>query len=485
MHQEQYPFELSNNPIIVGLDIGTTKIAVVAGRKNMNDKIDIIGFGHAPSAGVEHGLVRNINRTVQSVLKAMGVLKINQQQLVIADVYVGIAGSHICSMQMRGDMVRQDPETEITEIELIQLINDQKKTYVPAGKEIIKVIPQEYFIDNITTVKDIIGHIGVRMGANFHVITGDIQAIKLMKRSVEQCELKINDLVLQPIASAVAVMNENDAETGVVVLDIGGGTSDLVVFHDSILRHTAVIPLGGENITKDIKKGLGITMLQAEVIKINYGSALVDEATANAYITIPALNEGMPAREISIKNLSEIIRARMTEILEFVCYNLKQANIDMTALNGGIIITGGGSQLKHLKQLTEYVTGLTARVGYPHVQLAPNPYMKELNKPIYSTVIGLILQGCIDYSFYKNIKTENRLINLQEESVPPATSIATPTEVTEKTENVPSHKVEDTGAEKQPQSKKASAFIKIYNNFKGLFKDQIIDLFNEEKDTQM
>ena len=382
-------------PIIVGLDIGTTKIAAIAGRKNEFGKLEILGFGRANSNGVQHGLVLNIDQTRKAIQLALEDCYKNNPELEIKEVYVGIAGQHIKSLQTRGDIVRQDPDTEIYKQEIDLLINNQRKTFIPAGDQIIDVIPMDFHVDNIPNVKDPIGYNGVKVGANFHIITGDRNAIRNINRSVERSGLITKDLVLQPLASASAVMSDLDIEAGVAILDIGGGTSDLAVFYEGVLKHTAVIPFGGENITTDIKTGLGVLRSHAEALKVQYGSALVDAAQANAYITIPGL-KGMPAREISVKNLAGIIQARMGEILDFVSFHLKQVGLDSRAMNGGIILTGGGSQLKHLIQLTEYTTGLNARIGLPNEHLAPN-HIEELKKPMYSTCIGLILKGYNDH----------------------------------------------------------------------------------------
>jgi cell division protein FtsA len=382
-------------PIIVGLDIGTTKIAAIAGRKNEHGKLEILGFGRANSNGVQHGQVLNIDLTIKAINQALTNCYASNPDLEIKEVYVGIAGHHIKSLQTRGDIVRQDAEFEIQRAEIDLLIENQRKTFIPAGDQIIDVIPQDYHVDNIQGIKDPIGYNGVKVGANFHIITGDKNAIRNINRAVTKSGLITKDLVLQPLASAGAVMSEVDLEAGVVILDIGGGTSDIAIFHDGILKHTAVIPFGGENITSDIKQGLGVLKTQAEAMKVQFGSTLANEANANAYITIPGLR-GMPTKEISVKNLSQIIQARMSEILDFVVYHLKLVGLDNKALNGGIILTGGGSQLKHLVQLTEYATGLNARIGLPTEHLAPN-HIEELKKPMYSTCLGLILKGYDDY----------------------------------------------------------------------------------------
>jgi len=391
----------NDNPIIVGLDIGTTKIAAIAGRKNEFGKLEILGFGRANSNGVQHGQVLNIDQTIRAIHQALENCQKSNPDLEINEVYVGIAGHHIKSLQTRGDIVRQDPEMEINPAEIEQLINNQRKTFIPAGDQIIDVIPQEFYVDNNPNIKEPVGVNGVKVGANFLILTGDRNAIRNINRSVERSGLITKDLVLQPLASASAVMSDIDLEAGVAILDIGGGTSDLAVFYDGILKHTAVIPFGGENITHDIRLGLGVLKSQAEAMKVQFGSALATEANANAFVTIPGL-KGMPAKEISVKSLAGIIQARMSEILDFVTYHLKQVGLDSRLLNGGIILTGGGSQLKHLIQLTEYTTGLNARIGLPNEHLAPN-HIDELKKPMYSTCLGLILKGYNDYE--RNNKT--------------------------------------------------------------------------------
>src|SRR4026209_379628 len=385
----------SEQPIIVGLDIGTTKIAAIAGRKNEYGKLEILGFGRANSNGVQHGMVLNIDQTIKAIQTALENYYASNPNLTLSEVYVGIAGHHIKSLQTRGDIVRHNNDEEIKQAEIDQLVNDQYKTYSPAGDQIIDVIPQEFTVDNFQNIPDPIGYSGVKVGANFHIITGDKNAIRNINRAVEKASLVTKDLVLQPLASASAVMGQEDLEAGVAIVDIGGGTTDLAVFYEGILKHTAVIPFAGENITNDIKTGLGVLKTQAEQMKVQFGSALADEAKANAYITIPGLR-GMPPKEISVKNLANIIQARMSEILDFVTYHLKQVGLDSRMLNGGIVLTGGGSQLKHLIQLTEYATGLPARIGFPNEHLAAG-HIEELAKPTYSTCIGLILKGYDDY----------------------------------------------------------------------------------------
>ncbi len=457
-------------PVIVGLDIGTTKIVALAGRKNEFGKLEIIGFGRANSNGVKHGQVLNIDETIGAIQQALKNCYQSNPDLEINEVYVGIAGHHIKSLQTRGDIVRQSTDDEISQKEIDQLISDQYKTYIPAGDQIIDVIPQEFTVDNFQNIPNPIGYGGVKIGANFHIITGDKTAIRNINRAVEKSGLRTKDLVLQPLASAAAVMGEEDLEAGVAIVDIGGGTTDLAVFYEGILKHTAVIPFGGENITNDIKAGLGVLKSQAEQMKIQFGSALANEAKANAFITIPGYR-GMPAKEISVKNLANIIQARMNEIMDFVIYHLKQVGMDSRTLNGGIVLTGGGSQLRHLIQLTEYATGLNARIGLPNEHLAAN-HLEELSKPTYSTCIGLILKG---YSDYENSRKQFSQ-SFKRIAVPETLKqeIANPAQSEEKT----STDVAETRIDRTVITKNRKGL----KDFWSTVKDGIIDLFKEEDD---
>lgn len=456
----------TEQPIIVGLDIGTTKIAAIAGRKNEFGKLEVLGFGRANSNGVQHGMVLNIDQTIKAIQTAIENCYASNPNLTLSEVYVGIAGHHIKSLQTRGDIVRRSNDEEIRQEEIDQLIEDQYRTYIPAGDQIIDVIPQEFTVDNFQNIPDPIGYSGVKVGANFHIITGDKNAIRNINRSVERSGLKVKDLVLQPLASAAAVMCDHDLEAGVAIVDIGGGTTDLAVFYEGILKHTAVIPFGGENITNDIKTGLGVLKAQAEQMKVQFGSALADEAKANAFITIPGLR-GMSPKEISVKNLAGIIQARMSEIMDFVSYHLKQVGLDNRMLNGGVILTGGGSQLKHLIQLTEYVTGLNARIGYPNEHLAAG-HIEELAKPMYSTCLGLILKG---YNDYENNRKQFDT-KFEKVEVPPNL------QQTEQEEEEEIH-VEQPAEHHIPKQRKS------LKRFMDSFKTGLIELFKEEEDVKL
>lgn len=399
---------MEKNEIIVGLDIGTTKICVIVGRKNEYGKIDVLGMGKSESSGVMRGVVTNIDKTVEAIKSAVEQASL-RSDVEIKLVNVGIAGQHIKSMQHRGIIVRNSAEDEISQSDIDRLVSDMHKLVMQPGEEIIHVLPQEFIVDEEHGIRDPIGMAGVRLEGNFHIITGQITAAKNIYRCVSKAGLTISDLILEPIASSLAVLSEEEKEAGVALVDIGGGTTDMAIFQDNIIRHTAVIPLGGKIITEDIKEGCNVMRKQAEVLKIKFGSALADEAKENEIISIPGL-KGRDPREISVKNLAYIIQARMEEILEHIYYEIKSSGFEKKLI-GGIVLTGGGSQLKHIKQLAEYVTGVDARIGFPHEHLAKG-MTDEVKSPMYATGIGLVIKGYDEKS--KSVDTNSISENKQD-----------------------------------------------------------------------
>jgi len=382
------------NPIIVGLDIGTTKICVTVGRRSGSNKVELLGVGKAESAGVNRGVVANIQKTVTSIREAVAVAE-GQSNVDIKVVNVGIAGQHIKSIQHRGILTKNDDD-EIGRLDIERLISDMYKLVLPPGEEIIHVLPQEFTIDNEPGIKEPIGMAGRRGEANFHIISGRVTDIKNIKRCVDNSDLEVSELILEPLASSEAVLDEEEKTAGVVLVDIGGGTTDVAIFHEGIIRHTAVIPLGGNIVTEDIRQGCAVLRNQAEQLKVRYGSALADENKENEVICVPGIR-GREAKEISVKNLAYIIQARMEEIIEHVFYEIKSSGYE-DKLIAGIVITGGGAQLKHLVQLVEYITGIDCRIGYPNEYLAKTDMLnkqafEELKSPLYATGIGLLIKG--------------------------------------------------------------------------------------------
>jgi len=374
--------------IVVGLDIGTTKIAVIVGRRTEHGKIEILGMGKAESLGVARGVVLNIDETVKAIKTAVAEAE-SKSGANIHVVNVGIAGQHIKSLQHRGIRTRQSLDEEISQKDIDLLIEDMYKLVMLPGEEIIHVIPQNYIVDNEQGIKNPIGMSGIRLEANFHIIAGQVAAAKNIYKCVEKAGLKVADLTLEPLASAEAVLTGEEKEAGVVLVDIGGGTTDVAIFQDDIIRHTAVIPFGGNIITEDIKEGCSIIKTQAELLKMKFGSALASENQENEIVSIPGLR-GRPHKEISVKNLSHIIQARMEEIIEHVYYEIKNSGFEKKLI-AGIVVTGGGSQLKHITQLIEYVTGMDARLGYPNEHLAKSS--EEVTSPMYATGVGLVMRG--------------------------------------------------------------------------------------------
>ncbi len=373
--------------IVVGLDIGTTKIVAIVGRRNEFGKIEILGMGKSDSYGVARGVVQNIDQTVQAIRAAVADAE-NKSGVDIKVVNVGIAGQHIKSMQHRGIKTRSSIEEEISQKDIDALIDDMFKLVMQPGEEIIHVLPQEYIIDNEQGIKNPIGMSGIRLEANFHIITGQIAAARNIYKCVHKANLEASGLTLEPLASADAVLSNEEKEAGVVLVDIGGGTTDVAIFQDGIIRHTAVIPFGGNVITEDIKEGCTIIKSQAELLKIKFGSALASENQENEIVSIPGLR-GRPHKEISVRNLSAIIQARMEEIVEHVYYEIKNSGYEKKLI-AGIVVTGGGAQLKHVTQLVEYITGMDTRIGYPNEHLAKGT--EDVTLPMFATSVGLVMK---------------------------------------------------------------------------------------------
>jgi len=374
--------------IVVGLDIGTTKIVAIVGRRNEFGKIEILGMGKSESFGVARGVVQNIDQTVQSIRTAVAEAE-TKSGVDIKVVNVGIAGQHIKSLQHRGIKTRASVEEEISQKDIDSLIDDMFKLVMLPGEEIIHVLPQEYIIDNEQGIKNPIGMSGIRLEANFHIITGQIAAARNIYKCVHKAGLEVSELTLEPLASADAVLSDEEKEAGVVLVDIGGGTTDVAIFQDGIIRHTAVIPFGGNVITEDIKEGCTIIKSQAELLKIKFGSALASENQENEIVSIPGLR-GRAHKEISVRNLSAIIQARMEEIVEHVYYEIKNSGYEKKLI-AGIVVTGGGAQLKHVTQLVEYITGMDTRVGYPNEHLAKGN--EDVTSPLFATSVGLVMKG--------------------------------------------------------------------------------------------
>ncbi|RIJ42560.1 cell division protein FtsA [Pontibacter oryzae] len=395
---------MQNDKIVVGLDIGTTKVCALVGRKNEFGKLEILGMGKAVSEGVVRGIVSNIDKTVEAIKKAISQAE-EQAKINIGVVNVGIAGQHIKSLQHNGSITRQVTDHEIRVEDVNRLTNDMYRLVTPPGSEIIHVMPQEYKVDYEEGIVDPVGMSGVRLEGNFHIITAQSNAINNINKCVTRAGLEIDQLILEPLASSMSVLSDEEKEAGVALVDIGGGTTDLAIFKDNIIRHTAVLPFGGHIITSDIKQGCMVMQNQAEQLKVKFGKAIADEASDNEIVSIPGLRDRTP-KEISIKNLAFIIEARMEEIVELVYAEIVRSGY-ANSLAGGIVITGGGAQLQNLVQLVEYITGMDTRIGYPNEHLGRSK-IEAVKSPMYATTVGLVLAGYqpLDQRVERYIQTE-------------------------------------------------------------------------------
>lgn len=374
--------------IIVGLDIGTTKICVIVGKKNEFGKLEVMGMGKAISDGVIRGIVTNIDKTVRAIEKAVAEAS-DQSGIDINVVNVGIAGQHIKSAVHHGSITRETDE-EISIEDLARLTSDMHRIVTPPGSEIIHVMPQDYIVDYEEGIMDPVGMTGVKLEADFHIITAQTNAINNINKCIKKAGLTIENLILEPLASSLSVLSEEEKEAGVCLVDIGGGTTDVAVFYDNIIRHTAVIPFGGNIITSDIKQGCMVMEHQAELLKTKFGKAIAEEASPNEIVSIPGLRN-RPPKEISIKNLAHVIEARMQEIIELVHTEIITSGYHKK-LAAGIVVTGGGSQLVNVGQLFEYMTGLDTRIGYPNEHLGKSK-VDAAKSPMYATSVGLVLSG--------------------------------------------------------------------------------------------
>lgn len=404
-----------DNNIIAAVDIGTTKIVAMVGRKLEDGNIEILGYGHEKSIGVKRGVVLNIEETVKSIKSAVAKAK-QQSGIDFKNVYVGMAGQHIRSLRTSGYITRESCENEICLEDLDKLNESMYSIPVDVGQEIIHVLPQSYTVDREIGITNPIGMAGKRLEANFHIVVGEIAAAGHLKKCVNRAGLNVVKIFLEPLASSAAVLTDEEKDVGVALVDIGGGTTDIAVYYEKKIQHTAVIPYGGQNVTEDIRKGLGIVEHQAEKVKVDYGYAIGnDKFLQNKRVTIRGIN-GRPPREYEFYHIAGIIQARMEEIFEMVLFELETTEM-MHRLSAGIVITGGGALLKNLPQLVAYITGCDVRVGTPKISIS---YEKtpELASPVFATSVGLLLCGYEDQldreKKVKKQSTEVKITNVQE-----------------------------------------------------------------------
>ena len=455
----------TDNPVITGLDIGTTKIAAIVAQRDQFGKLQILGLGKAPSFGVTRGEVTNIKHTTDAIAEAVAEAE-KQSGHKINVVFVGIAGQHIASKQNRGIYTLPHAEEEITRRHIRDMVEDMHRLALEPGERIIHVLPQEFSVDNMHGVKDPIGMCGSRLEANFHIITGKVAAAQNIKKCVERSNLHMLGLVLEPLASSAAVLHEDEMEAGVVLVDIGGGTTDVAIFKDGIIRHTAVIPFAGNIITEDIMEGCKLLKPQAEKLKIAFGSALPSETHENEIISIPGI-AGRDRKEISMRTLAHVINARIEEIFAQVYFEIKSSGY-ANSLNAGVVVTGGGAQLKHLKQLVEYSTGLSTRIGYPTSFLAKNN-KDDLKNPMYATGIGLILKGYEETEDMSELE-KRKLFNVKQAE--PA--VETAKQEVER-EVMAQEEVVETYDEPNVKRKKGNLLQQMFSSVRNWFEDENVN----------
>ncbi len=430
------------NEYITAVDIGTTKIVAIVGKKAPNGRLEILGMGQAPSTGVKRGVVLNIDETASSIQLAVSQAE-EASGIKFENVYVGIAGQHIKSVKNRGIKYLDTELGEITQQVVDELFNDMKKLPIEAGEEIIHVIPQSYIVDNESGVKNPVGMTGRRLEGNFHIVIGQIASAKNIEKCINRVGMRVKKLILEPLASSEAVLTDDEKEAGVVLVDIGGGTTDLAVYYNGTIRHTAVIPFGGNVVTNDIKEGCAILHRYAESLKVQYGSAIAEMAPENRVVTIPGIG-GRDSKEISFKSLASIIQARMEEIIDAIAFEIENSGF-MEKLGAGIALTGGGALLRNLPQLMKFSTGLDVRIGLPNRYFNTGSNEK-INQPQFSTSIGLVLKGARYDEFYAKKEKPKKIVEKQQE-------------------------VEEQEIVQDPISKKPAFFNKLKNSF--------IDMFDE------
>ncbi|PKQ60776.1 cell division protein FtsA [Labilibaculum filiforme] len=379
----------SRNNIIAAIDIGTTKIVAILGEVDSEGKLRIIGMEKTVSRGVKRGVIHSIEDTIGAIREVVDRLveKTNQN---ISKVYVGIAGQHIRSIKNRQFKYIQNGVGEITKLDVEEIVNENYRIPIEVGEQILHVIPQDYVVDKEAGIRNPVGMAGRRLDGNFNIIIGRTASARNIEKCVKEVGLEIEELVLEPLASSLAVLSEEEKEAGVVLVDIGGGTTDITVYFDGILRHTAVIPFGGDIVTRDIKEGCSVLIKQAEALKIQFGEAVADLVDEEKVVTIPSVG-GWDPKEISFKTLAQIIQCRMEEIIDSVKFQIELTGLH-DKIGAGIVLTGGGALLTNLDVLTQKQTGIDVRIGYPGTS-SKIILEESLNLPIYATGIGLILKG--------------------------------------------------------------------------------------------
>jgi cell division protein FtsA len=377
-----------NQKLLGAIDIGTTKIVSVIGRKNPEGRFEILGMGTCPSYGVKRGLVMNIEETVSSIRTAVSKMA-EGTSLSTENVVVGIAGQHVKSIKNTMKIPIRAKDGIIHEQDMLYLKNRMFETQVGAGESILHVIPQHYRIDGKDTVENPVGWFAKELEGTFHLVVGKLSSMENLKNCVRRVDKSVEKLILEPLASADAVLSMREKEMGVALVDIGGGTTDVAVYQNKTLQHTAVIPFGGNVVTSDIKQAFHVLESQAEELKIQYGAAIQSKTQKDVTIQVPGI-KGREAKDISLNDLVYVIQERMKEIVYAIKFQIEESGY-ADNLGAGIVLTGGGALLKNLSQLIKAITGFDVIVGYPREHIF-GPFADEVNEPMFSTAVGLLIQ---------------------------------------------------------------------------------------------
>lgn len=433
----------NNSTKIAAIDIGTTKIVAITGYKNSDGRYEITGFGHSPSLGIKRGVVYNIEQTINSISTAIQKAGVDDTD-IFNNVYVGVAGQHIRTLKNRGIVDFENQESRINQEHLDELMERMYNTAIEPGEDILHVIPQNYILDKESGVENPVGMFAKNLQANFHIVIGQKAMLNNIKNCLSSLDIIVKSLILEPLASAKAVLTEHEKEMGVTLIDIGGGTTDIAVFKNNSLIHSAVIPIGGNTITKDVMQTFALMEKQAEQLKIEYGSAIQEKSQEDIIISIDGL-KGREQKEFSLKELSLVIQARMEEMIHAVMFQIESSKFQ-GQLNAGIVITGGGSLMKNLKQLVSFISGYDVRIAYPSEYIS-GEFSDTINKPQYSTAIGLVMMG------HEYKKDENEKI----------------------TQRMNQQAAEEQEKEREKEKKKESKFF-------DKFKNKMTKLFDEDED---
>ncbi len=392
---------MPQDDFVVGLDIGTTKVCAIIGEKNRDGDIEIIGVGEEPSEGLHRGMVVNVEDTVRAIQRAINEAKF-MAGVEVHSVYVGIAGKHIESKNSPGVIAISNDTREITETDVERVIDAATTISVPQdkGRELIHVIPQEFYVDGQDSIRDPVGMTGVRLEADVHIVTAAVNAAQNIVNAVHDAGYDVEDIVLEPLASSYSVLDPDEKELGVCLVDIGGGTSDIAIFSDGAIYDTKVIALGGEHVSQDVMKGMCTSKKDAEMVKINHGCALVDMVPDDEIIDIPSVG-GRPSREVRRRELCEIIQPRIEEIFKFIDYEVKQSGY-RDEIIAGMVLTGGAASMKGIPELAEEIVDMPVRTGEPW---GVSGLIEAVSNPKYATGVGLVQYGFehqrqgISYSF--------------------------------------------------------------------------------------